>query len=365
MTFNVGDLVDLGLTNGGTQQLVMPVVRVTKTTAILQLGERVERIHRMTGKLFDKYSNKRGVIFNGKNYRPLWPEVAENQPTPEAPTAADYDEVLTDHRRLVRELDMLLNGENAAQQASLCDIVAQVRSEKERPAPDVDEYAYDLSRQIMQLVSQTHVGGLTQLQAKIQCLIAETAAPATAPAPVPDWSQAERRDCTSCGSEGVSTLHYNGEAVCYDCWPTEPAPPAVSFFRDGIVAAANWVDESREAFERESGQVDPDTGTFEFKNNADAEYSSVLFDVAEGIRQLHPDAAPAMTEKPFKDVAPNDVVPVGNDFFRVRYITRHGDDTTLHLQREAEKLSPYTQNDVIHLSVANAVSLMTKVKAGQ
>lgn len=42
----------------------------------------------------------------------------------------DYEEALVDHRRLVRELDILLNGEaNAARQASLCDIVSQVRRE--------------------------------------------------------------------------------------------------------------------------------------------------------------------------------------------------------------------------------------------
>lgn len=50
-------------------------------------------------------------------------------------TAADYEEVLTDHRRLVRELDVLINGDNAAQQASLCDIVGQVRSEGLKAAP--------------------------------------------------------------------------------------------------------------------------------------------------------------------------------------------------------------------------------------
>ena len=141
-----------------------------------------------------------------------------------------------------------------------------------------------------------------------------------------------------------------------------PVPPTVSFFRDGIVAAANWVDQSREAFERESGQIDPDTGTFEFSNNAGVEYSSVLFDVAEGIRQLHPNAEPATTQKPFKDIAPNDVVPVGQDWFRVRYITRHGDSTSVHLQREVEKLHPLKQNDVIHLSVENAVPLFIAVK---
>lgn len=40
-------------------------------------------------------------------------------------TSADYEEVLSAHRRLVRELDVLLNGSGAAKQASLCDIVGQ------------------------------------------------------------------------------------------------------------------------------------------------------------------------------------------------------------------------------------------------
>lgn len=42
---------------------------------------------------------------------------------------ADYEEVLADHRRLVCELDVLLNGAGAARQASLCDIVSQVERE--------------------------------------------------------------------------------------------------------------------------------------------------------------------------------------------------------------------------------------------
>lgn len=41
---------------------------------------------------------------------------------------ADVQSVLSSHDRLVRELDVLLNGEEgAAKQASLCDVVAQVR----------------------------------------------------------------------------------------------------------------------------------------------------------------------------------------------------------------------------------------------
>lgn len=56
---------------------------------------------------------------------------AHPQPAePDTATIADYEEALADHRRLVRELDVLLNGEEgAAKQASLCDIVAQVRRE--------------------------------------------------------------------------------------------------------------------------------------------------------------------------------------------------------------------------------------------
>lgn len=38
----------------------------------------------------------------------------------------------SDHKRLVRELDVLLNGDKAAAQASLCDIVAQVRKYSEK-----------------------------------------------------------------------------------------------------------------------------------------------------------------------------------------------------------------------------------------
>lgn len=47
---------------------------------------------------------------------------------------AALDDVLADHKRLVRELDVLLNGEaGAADQASLCDIVAQVRMARKKP----------------------------------------------------------------------------------------------------------------------------------------------------------------------------------------------------------------------------------------
>lgn len=58
----------------------------------------------------------------------------------EQPSAQDYEEVLADHRQLVRELDVLLNGEEgAAKQASLCDVVAQVRRQGVRIAQEQPE----------------------------------------------------------------------------------------------------------------------------------------------------------------------------------------------------------------------------------
>ena len=44
----------------------------------------------------------------------------------------DYEEVIEDHKRLVREIDVILCGKDAAQQASLCDLVSPIRELKEQ-----------------------------------------------------------------------------------------------------------------------------------------------------------------------------------------------------------------------------------------
>jgi len=41
-------------------------------------------------------------------------------------TIDDYKAVLEDHKRMIREIDVLMNGDNAAAQASMCDIVSQL-----------------------------------------------------------------------------------------------------------------------------------------------------------------------------------------------------------------------------------------------
>lgn len=53
-------------------------------------------------------------------------------------TIADYEEVLADKKRLVREIDVIINGENAAKQASLVDLIPKIRElvkSRQQPAP--------------------------------------------------------------------------------------------------------------------------------------------------------------------------------------------------------------------------------------
>ncbi|EKR1730017.1 TPA_asm: DUF551 domain-containing protein [Salmonella enterica subsp. enterica serovar Madelia] len=70
----------------------------------------------------------------------------------------------------------------------------------------------------------------------------------------------------------------------------EQPAPVVPFYRDGIEAAASWVDKQRQAFDNEHGRYDSDTGAFEFGNDAQRDYSDTLAELADGIRGLHPNA---------------------------------------------------------------------------
>ncbi|EQC3408782.1 DUF551 domain-containing protein [Salmonella enterica] len=70
----------------------------------------------------------------------------------------------------------------------------------------------------------------------------------------------------------------------------EQPATVVSFYRDGIEAAASWVDKQRQAFDNEHGRYDSDTGAFEFGNDAQRDYSDTLAELADGIRELHPNA---------------------------------------------------------------------------
>lgn len=90
----------------------------------------------------------------------------------------------------------------------------------------------------------------------------------------------------------------------YQAAPAQPVipeqpKPTISFYLDGIIAAAQWVEKQREAYDNEHGQHDSDTGFFEFGNDAQRDYSETLAEIAEGIRSLHPATAQPVSE-PYK-----------------------------------------------------------------
>lgn len=85
----------------------------------------------------------------------------------------------------------------------------------------------------------------------------------------------------------------------------------VTFYRDGIEAAAIWVDKLRDAYDSEHGRHDHDTGDFEFGNDAQRDYSATLEEIAEGIRALHPNAENSLA---MSDSAPIYQVQYGNDW---------------------------------------------------
>ncbi|KKF38489.1 hypothetical protein PU01_23355 [Hafnia alvei] len=60
-------------------------------------------------------------------------------------------------------------------------------------------------------------------------------------------------------------------------------------------------------------------------------------------------------KKPVTDAKPNDVVCVFGKCYRLRYINYYGNHTVLHFQPAKEPLSPYTENDVISLDLANDI----------
>lgn len=122
--------------------------------------------------------------------------------------------------------------------------------------------------------------------------------------------------------EIVGTSDSNGVPVlCIEVTENndaEPAPaqpvipeqpkPTISFYLDGIIAAAQWVEKQREAYDNEHGQHDSDTGFFEFGNDAQRDYSETLAEIAEGIRSLHPATAQPVSE-PYKLISVKDDTP--------------------------------------------------------
>lgn len=120
----------------------------------VRVGEMAAEIERLQSVIDE--ANAQKPIYQAQSVGGLWSDVtAENyamhetwriayarpipaQQSPHGLTFEDYEEVLAGHRKLVLELDILLNGDGAAKQASLCDVVGQVAKivrEKGEPQP--------------------------------------------------------------------------------------------------------------------------------------------------------------------------------------------------------------------------------------
>ena len=99
------------------------------------------------------------------------------------------------------------------------------------------------------------------------------------------WQYREQWHVTN-DEERARNLAWNGVKVMPLYRHAQPAP-VITFYRDGIEAAAKWIDQQREAYDSENGRHDPDTGSFEFGSEIKREYSSTLEELAEGIRALH------------------------------------------------------------------------------
>ncbi|GLY59707.1 hypothetical protein Pcaca05_05650 [Pectobacterium carotovorum subsp. carotovorum] len=98
------------------------------------------------------------------------------------------------------------------------------------------------------------------------------------------------------GSDDVSDIKIGLNAALCNISMAQPYAARPSYC-DGIEAAAKWLDKQREAFDNEHGRHDPDTGTFEFGNDAQLEHSSTLAELAEGIRALQPAASQPFVDK--------------------------------------------------------------------
>ncbi|MGY9372525.1 hypothetical protein [Citrobacter pasteurii] len=92
------------------------------------------------------------------------------------------------------------------------------------------------------------------------------------------------------GGPGGSGRMPHAELRTYDVQPGPLYAAAQPSYSHGIEAAAKWVDQQRESYDNEHGRRDNDTGSFEFGNDAQREYSDTLAEIAEGIRALHPNA---------------------------------------------------------------------------
>lgn len=69
-----------------------------------------------------------------------------------------------------------------------------------------------------------------------------------------------------------------------------------------------------------------------------------------------------LQRRTLQELQPGDLVDVQNRYLRLRYITCHNGKTTLHFQSKDEPVSPFTENDVVVLSVSDDMAMWFNVE---
>ncbi|MEY0555067.1 hypothetical protein AB7334_02795 [Providencia rettgeri] len=66
--------------------------------------------------------------------------------------------------------------------------------------------------------------------------------------------------------------------------------------------------------------------------------------------------------KAVNELKPNDVIKVGDNWFRCRYFYYHDNNFSIDLQRERDQLSPYYDSTCIKISINKDVGIKFEVK---
>ncbi len=66
--------------------------------------------------------------------------------------------------------------------------------------------------------------------------------------------------------------------------------------------------------------------------------------------------------KPVSELKPNDVIKIGDNWLRCRYFYYSGDNVSIDLQRERDKLSYYYDSTCVRISINKNVDIKFEVK---
>ena len=66
--------------------------------------------------------------------------------------------------------------------------------------------------------------------------------------------------------------------------------------------------------------------------------------------------------KSVSELKPNDIIKLGDNWFRCRYFYYHDNNISIDLQREGDQLSPYYDSTCIKISINKDVDIKFEVK---